>query len=101
MGGKDSTNDAPNDDKGLKGFMPPKPVVCGFSGGDTSEALGVGAVDLLHNDSERIEPLEVVAVLGGVKPVGVAPEKNDDATPAILGSNVVAFKDPPKDGCCI
>src|SRR5262245_13088716 len=74
-GGKESTKDAPNDDKGLKGFMPPKPVACGFNCGDNSEALEDVPVGLLHNESEKVEPLEVVAVLwesrnDGVKPIG-------------------------------
>jgi hypothetical protein len=35
IGGNDSMSDAPNDDDGLKGLIPPKPVDCGLRVGDT------------------------------------------------------------------
>ena len=35
MGGSDSMSEAPNDDVGLNGFKPAKPVAWGWSGFDT------------------------------------------------------------------
>lgn len=32
IGGKDSIKEVPNDDDGLNGFNPAKPVICGFIG---------------------------------------------------------------------
>ena len=44
IGGKDSSNEAPNEDVGLKAFKPVKPVVCGCSGDVEEENADVAAV---------------------------------------------------------
>jgi hypothetical protein len=68
IGGKDSSNDAPNDDDGLNGFKPTNPVNWGFRelGLEDIEVL-VAPVSWLENDdekngSENVDPVVVVAV---------------------------------------
>ena len=58
IGGKDSNKEAPNEEVGLKGFKPEKPVVWGWSDG-TEEAL---EAVIEENAEENVE----VAVLAPV-----------------------------------
>lgn len=64
-------SEAPNDDEGLKGFKPLKPVVCGFSpgvydidGADEVAVAPVGCEDSEdHTESENADDVEVFCEL--------------------------------------
>lgn len=83
IGGSDSSNEAPNDDVGLKAFIPVNPVDCGCSGAlkeDPPDVVFVEPVGWLNNDEL------VIAVL----PVGwldAKLEKADDDVPVGFGEN--------------
>lgn len=71
IGGSDSSNEAPKDDEGLNGLIPPKPVDWGCRGGDTAmegdeDALvapvGCDDTEEPHIESEKKDPVTVVAV---------------------------------------
>jgi hypothetical protein len=72
IGGSASSSDAPNDDVGLNALtLPPKPVVCGRNGMPVgwldNAVLPVGCPPSeLKMESEKVEPVIVVAGLVGV-----------------------------------
>lgn len=63
IGGRDSSRAAPNDEDGLNGFMPLKPVLCGCKG-EIGEAVLVAPVGWLDNEenSEFDVAVDPVAV---------------------------------------
>jgi len=74
--GKVPRSDAPNDEDGLNGFMPPNPVDWGFSMGETVidgaeevEVTPVGWVDNVgeNMESENVDPVVVVDVFWALR----------------------------------
>lgn len=102
MGGSDSSSAAPNEEEGLKAFMPEKPVVCGCSvegvnaEGEEVLVAPVGCMDSEENtEFENVEP-DVVGDAGFAEVLNsdvlvlivglvddellLVPVENDDAT---------------------
>lgn len=57
IGGRDSRSAAPNEEDGLKGLMPAKPVVCGMSEPDGIGTLSDGAPDVLNVLESALAPV--------------------------------------------
>lgn len=71
IGGNDSIKFAPNEDEGLKGFTPPKPVSCGLR----DEMEGTAVADMLPvgllESCEKSEREAVLIVCCGTRLLGV------------------------------
>lgn len=93
MGGNESSKCAPNEDDGLNGLIPEKPVICGFNEGEETDIEGaedvvevtVAPVGWLCRNDENVddEVVEVFCADRGDAPKGVD-ELDRPATPVLF-----------------
>lgn len=98
IGGRDSRREAPNDDVGLKAFIPPKPVVCGCRGDRLNDGADVAVVEPVGwlENAELLVPVGWPKSAEAVEPVGWL-GKGDDVVEIVCAPSCFLFasKDQP------